>query len=114
MVRSAGLGFAFGWIPCIGPVLGTILTVSAASATAMDGVALLAVYSLGLGVPFLVAALFTESLAARLKAIGRVGRILQVLAAGIMILMGIAMITGQLSAFAFWLLDTFPILGQIG
>jgi cytochrome c-type biogenesis protein len=77
-------------------------------------VALLSIYSLGLGVPFLIAALFTDSLAVRLKAIGRIGRILQVIAAGIMILMGIAMITGQLSAFAFWLLQTFPILGQIG
>ena len=109
-----GLGFAFGWTPCIGPVLGAILTVSAASATALDGVALLAVYSLGLGVPFLLAAVFTDSLAVRLKAIGRVGRVLQVIAAGIMILMGIAMITGQLSAFGFWLLEAFPLLGRIG
>ena len=109
-----GLGFAFGWTPCIGPVLGAILTVSAASATALDGVALLAVYSLGLGVPFLLAAVFTDSLAVRLKSIGRVGRVLQVIAASIMILMGIAMITGQLSSFAFWLLEAFPLLGRIG
>ena len=111
---ALGLGFAFGWTPCIGPVLGAILTVSSASATAVDGVALLAIYSLGLGIPFMVAAVFTDSLAVRLKAIGRIGHILQVIAAGIMILMGIAMITGQLSAFAFWLLETFPVLGQIG
>ena len=109
-----GLGFAFGWTPCIGPVLGAILTVSAASATAANGVALLAVYSLGLGVPFLIAALFTDRLATRLKAIGRIGRLLQVIAAGIMIAMGFAMITGQLPAFAFWLLETFPMLGRIG
>lgn len=109
-----GLGFAFGWTPCIGPVLGAILTVGAASATAVQGVALLSVYSLGLGVPFLLAALFTDSLAARLKTIGRIGRLLQVVAAAVMILMGIAMITGQLSTFAFWLLETFPMLGQIG
>jgi cytochrome c-type biogenesis protein len=109
-----GLGFGFGWTPCIGPVLGAILTVSPASATAVDGVALLAIYSLGLGVPFLLAAVFTDSLTVRLKAIGRIGRVLQVIAAGVMILMGIAMITGQLSTFAFWLLETFPILGRIG
>lgn len=109
-----GLGFAFGWTPCIGPILGAILTVSAATATVGSGIALLAVYSLGLGVPFLLAAVFTDSLVARLKTIGRIGRLLQAVAAGIMILMGIAMITGQLSAFAFWLLDTFPMLGQIG
>lgn len=109
-----GLAFAFGWTPCIGPVLGAILTVSAASATAASGVALLSVYSLGLGVPFMLAALFTDGLTSRLKSIGRVGRVLQVIAAGIMIVMGIAMITGQLSAFAFWLLESFPMLGQIG
>ena len=55
-----GLAFAFGWTPCIGPILGAILTVGAASATVADGVLLLAIYSLGLGVPFLLAALFTE------------------------------------------------------
>lgn len=109
-----GLAFAFGWTPCIGPILGAILTVSAASATVTNGVALLAVYSLGLGVPFLLAALFTERLAARLKAIGRIGRALQFAAAAVMILMGIAMVTGQLERFAFWLLDTFPIFQRIG
>jgi len=109
-----GMAFAFGWTPCIGPILGAILTVSAASATATNGVALLAIYSLGLGVPFLLAAAFTDGLLARLSAIGRVGRILQILAGGIMIVLGIAMITGHLSTFSFWLLETFPALSTIG
>ncbi|HEY9549581.1 MAG TPA: cytochrome c biogenesis protein CcdA [Kiloniellaceae bacterium] len=109
-----GLAFAFGWTPCIGPILGAILTVSAASTTVSGGVALLAVYSLGLGLPFLLAALFTDSLIARLKAFGRIGRALQLVAGAILILMGIAMLTGQLSAFSYWLLDTFPALGKIG
>lgn len=109
-----GLAFAFGWTPCIGPILGAILTVSAASATVSAGIALLGVYSLGLGVPFLLAALFTDSLMARLKAIGRVGRLLQLVAGALLILMGIAMMTGYLSAFSYWLLDTFPTLGSIG
>jgi cytochrome c-type biogenesis protein len=109
-----GLAFAFGWTPCIGPILGAILTVGAASATVTDGVALLGIYSLGLGIPFLLAALFTDRLLVKLKLLGRVGRILKVFAGGIMILMGIGMITGQLSAFAYWLLETFPILGEIG
>jgi cytochrome c-type biogenesis protein len=109
-----GLAFGFGWSPCIGPVLGAILTVSAASTTVGGGVALLAVYSLGLGVPFLLAAVFTNGLAARLRAIRLLGRILQLVAAGIMILMGIAMITDRLSTFTYWLLDTFPALGKIG
>jgi cytochrome c-type biogenesis protein len=109
-----GLAFAFGWTPCIGPILGAILTVSAASATVAGGVALLAVYSLGLGVPFLLAALFTDSLMARLKAFGRIGRALQLVAGAILVVMGVAMLTGQLSAFSYWLLETFPALAQIG
>jgi len=109
-----GLAFAFGWTPCIGPILGAILTVGAASATVAGGVVLLAVYSLGLGTPFVLAALFTDVLAARLKAIGRLGRGLQFFAGLIMILMGVAMITGQLSTFSYWLLDTFPGFTRIG
>lgn len=109
-----GLAFAFGWTPCIGPILGAILTVGAASATVADGVLLLAIYSLGLGVPFLLAALFTDALAARLRTFGRIGRVLRILAGGIMILMGVAMITGYLSTFSFWLLENFPLLAKIG
>src|SRR3546814_11401146 len=67
-----GLAFAFGWTPCIGPVLGAILTVSAATATVSQGIALLAVYSLGLGLPFLMAAAFTGGFPAQIgKASGR-------------------------------------------
>ena len=109
-----GMAFAFGWTPCIGPVLGAILTASATSATVAEGVKLLAIYSLGLGIPFLLVAVFTGGLLARLKSIGRVGRILQILAGSIMVVMGVAIITGQLSTFSFWLLETFPILSTIG
>lgn len=109
-----GLGFAFGWTPCIGPILGAILTVSATTADVSSGIALLSIYSLGLGVPFLLAALFTDSLAARLKKLGLIGRRLRIFAGAILVIMGIAIITGQLSVFAYWLLDTFPALGAIG
>ncbi len=109
-----GLAFGFGWTPCIGPVLGAILTVSAVQATVSGGVALLSFYAAGLGVPFLLAALFTRELAGRLKGLRHLGTVLQIAAGLILVLMGIAMITGQLSAFAFWLLRTFPALGRIG
>jgi cytochrome c-type biogenesis protein len=109
-----GLAFAFGWTPCIGPILGAILTVSAATATVAGGAALLAIYSLGLGVPFLLAAMFTDALARRLRHVGRLGRWLQVVAGGAMVLMGLAMVTGQMSVMAYWFLDTFPILAKIG
>lgn len=109
-----GMAFAFGWSPCIGPILGTILTMGVASATVVKGVALLATYSLGLGVPFLIAAAFTDGLLARLKSIGRAGRLCQLIAGSTMVVMGGAMVTGQLSAFSYWLLDTFPLLATIG
>jgi cytochrome c-type biogenesis protein len=109
-----GIAFGFGWTPCIGPVLGAILTVSATQTALSGGVGLLSVYALGLGIPFLLAALFTGTLVDKLKSLRDVGRRLQVVAGIIMILMGIAMVTGKLMAFGFWLLEQFPLLGRIG
>lgn len=109
-----GMAFGFGWTPCIGPILGAVLTVGATSKTVLHGVILLAVYSLGLGVPFVLAATCTNSLLGRINSISRVARVLRVLAGGAMVLIGAAMITGYLSAFSIWLLNTFPILGSIG
>lgn len=109
-----GLAFAFGWSPCIGPVLGVILTVSAVAATGSNGIALLGAYSLGLGIPFLVTAVFTGALLKGLKSMRRIGRWLQIGAGTGMVFMGLAMITGMLSTFAFWLLNTFPAFAAIG
>ena len=109
-----GLAFAFGWTPCIGPILGAILTVGATTTQATEGIWLLSIYSAGLGVPFLVTAVFTDTIARRIGTIGRAGRMLYKLAGVVMVLMGIAIMTGQLTRFAYWLLQTFPILGRIG
>ena len=109
-----GLAFAFGWTPCIGPVLGSVLMLSASNATVGTGVVLLFVYSLGLGVPFILAALFMHRFVSGLPTLRWAGRYLRILAGVIMIVMGIAMMTGQLTRFAIWLLITFPALGQIG
>jgi len=109
-----GLAFGFGWTPCIGPALGTILTVSAASATVPKEIVLLAVYSLGLGLPFLMAAAFTGALFARMRVMRHFGRLSQMLSGLVMVAMGSAMMTGYLSAFSYWLLDTFPSLATIG
>jgi cytochrome c-type biogenesis protein len=111
---ALGLAFAFGWTPCIGPVLGTILTTSAVSATVSQGIMLLVAYSLGLGLPFLIAALVTDRLLAGLRRMRAAGRFLQ-LGTGVVVMgMGIAMITGQLSTFSYWLLETFPAFARIG
>jgi cytochrome c-type biogenesis protein len=109
-----GLAFGFGWTPCIGPMLGAILTISATARDAASGVVLLSLYSAGLGIPFIVAAFFAERLTSRLGRIRRLGRLLHIAAGVIMILMGAAMLTGLLQSFAFWLLQTFPIFGRIG
>jgi len=109
-----GLAFAFGWTPCIGPILGAILTLGASSTLVSDGTALLAFYSLGLGVPFILAALFTERFMRHSKRLRKHGRILQIITGGILIIMGVAMITGYMSDFAIWILKTLPWLGQLG
>ena len=109
-----GVAFGFGWTPCIGPVLGAILTVSAMQSSLSGGITLLSVYAIGLGVPFILSALFMRELLGRLKALRRAGRILQASAGAVMVAMAIAMATGQLTAFSYWLLDTFPALGGIG
>jgi cytochrome c-type biogenesis protein len=109
-----GLAFGFGWTPCIGPVLGAILTTSAALATVSQGIVLLSLYSLGLGIPFIAAAAFTDGLLGRLRTLGRIGRLLQLGAGAVVVAMGVAILTGALTSFSYWLLETFPILSRIG
>ncbi|KNE23126.1 cytochrome c biogenesis CcdA family protein [Achromobacter spanius] len=109
-----GLAFGFGWTPCIGPILASILALGAASASVGQGVALLAVYALGLGVPFLAAAWFMSPFLRRMQALKRAGRILRILTGLILIVMGWAIATGQLARFAIWMLLTFPGLGRLG
>lgn len=111
---ALGAAFAFGWTPCIGPVLGAILTLGASTANVGEGTALLAVYSAGLGVPFLLAALFTDRLLAAIRRLGRFGRSLQRGAGALLVAMGLLMVTGQLERLGFWLIETFPILARIG
>ena len=109
-----GIAFAFGWTPCIGPILGAILTLSASSELVENGIALLAFYSFGLGVPFMLAALFTDRFMRHSIRLRKHGRTLQVIAGAILILMGIAMITGYLADFSIWILRTLPWLGTLG
>jgi cytochrome c-type biogenesis protein len=109
-----GLAFAFGWTPCIGPILAAILAVAASEQTVAKGASLLAVYSLGLGIPFIVAAFAIEPFAALLSRFrNHLHRVEQVMGA-LLVLTGIAFLTGSINQMSVWLLETFPVLGQIG
>ncbi|MDQ0453694.1 cytochrome c biogenesis CcdA family protein [Rhizobium paknamense] len=109
-----GLAFAFGWTPCIGPVLGAILAVAAARDTVGQGALLLSVYSLGLAVPFWIAAGFSGAfmrfLASFRRHLGWVEKAMGLL----LIATGLAFILGYVSDLAIWFQQSFPILSRIG
>jgi cytochrome c-type biogenesis protein len=109
-----GLAFAFGWTPCIGPILAAILALAATQETLLNGSMLLAVYSLGLGLPFIAAAALTQpfaTLAARFRRyLGLVERV----TGGLLVISGVAFIAGAMPYVSQWLVEMFPKLGQIG
>ena len=109
-----GLAFAFGWTPCIGPQLGMILSLAAQDASIGRGLGLLAIYAIGLGIPFLLVAAFFPRLTGTIgflkRHMDRIERIMGLLLWTI----GLLMLTGGFSQFSYWLLETFPALGAIG
>ena len=109
-----GLAFAVGWTPCIGPVLAAILAVAASRATAWEGAGLLAVYSLGLGVPFLLAGVaigpFLAFFDGFRKHLGTVEKVM----GGLLVITGLLFLTGQFTRIAYWFQDTFPVLQTFG
>jgi cytochrome c-type biogenesis protein len=109
-----GLAFALGWTPCIGPILAAILAVAASEETVARGAGMLAVYSLGLGIPFLIAAFAIEPFAAFLARFKAHLGLVEKAMGGLLVLTGVAFLTGGVSQASFWLLDTFPMLGKIG
>ena len=109
-----GLAFALGWTPCIGPILAAILAVAASKATVATGAGLLAVYSLGLGVPFIIAALAVEPFAAFLARFRAHLRHMERVMGGLLVLTGIAFLAGVFTHLNIWLIETFPILQSIG
>ena len=109
-----GLAFAFGWTPCIGPVLGAILSLAASEADVTRGTALLAFYAAGLGIPFLLVAMFFPRLTGFMHWMRRhMGRIERV--TGLLLwTVGLLLLTGQFTDFSWWLNETFPVLQSFG
>lgn len=109
-----GLAFAFGWTPCIGPVLGAILGVAAVRETVGAGAILLAAYSLGLAVPFWIAALFSDRFMHFLQRFRRYLGTVERVMGGLLVLTGVLFLTGGMASIAYWLLEAFPALSRIG
>ena len=109
-----GLAFAFGWTPCIGPILAGILTLIAQEGSLEKGMLTMGFYAIGLGLPFLLAAIFIN------RFMGVMGRLksrmalIEKLMGALLVVVGVLLITGRFADISFWLLETFPVLGQIG
>ncbi len=109
-----GLAFAFGWTPCVGPVLAAVLMVAGAEDTALRGGVLLGSYSLGIGLPFLAAAFAAKPFMAWMTRFRRhLGRIEKIMGVAL-VATGVAFLTGSINDLGFWLLETFPSLGRVG
>ena len=109
-----GMAFAFGWTPCLGPILAAILTFAAQSGSMVAGGVLLGVYALGLGVPFLLAALFIRPFLAWARNFRRhLGRVEKAMG-GLLMLVGLMMVTGEFERMAYFLIETFPALAVLG
>jgi cytochrome c-type biogenesis protein len=109
-----GLAFAFGWTPCIGPILAAILAVAGAQETVARGALLLAAYAFGLGVPFVVAAIAMERFLGFARGFrGQFARLEKVVGA-LLVVTGVVFLTGGFQAASSWLIETFPTLGQLG
>ncbi|MBP1806040.1 cytochrome c biogenesis CcdA family protein [Rubellimicrobium aerolatum] len=109
-----GLAFAFGWTPCLGPILGAILGLAATEADVARGMALLATYAMGLGIPFLLVAAFFPRLGGVMRAMRRHMERIERVSGLLLWTVGLLMVTGQFTAFSWWLLESFPALAAIG
>jgi cytochrome c-type biogenesis protein len=111
---GVGLAFAFGWTPCIGPVLAAILTTAAQRDSVADGMFFLMIYSLGLGIPFLLAAFSVERFLRFSHRFKRHLGTIEKVMGGLLVVAGALFLSGGMQRLSFWLLETFPALGNIG
>ncbi len=109
-----GLAFAFGWTPCVGPILAGILFLAGAEATVTRGAGLLAAYSLGIGLPFVVAAAFSTAFTGWARRMRRYMRGVEIVAGSLLVVMGALFVTGKMATISYWLIETFPAFSTIG
>lgn len=109
-----GLAFAFGWTPCIGPQLGAILSIAATEASIARGTLLLGVYALGLGVPFLLVAAFMTRSITVMNRLKRHMKTIERAMGGLLLIVGIMLVTGAFTRLSWWLLEQFPALAALG
>lgn len=109
-----GMAFAFGWTPCTGPALAAVLYWAGQSATVMKGVALLFVYGLGLGLPFILAALFIRPFLGFMRRFRRhLGKVEKAMGL-LLVMVGVMIIRGDFSLLSAWLYEAMPFLGRLG
>ncbi len=109
-----GLAFGFGWTPCIGPILGTILALAASDNSLTHGVGLLAVYALGLGIPFLLAAFAINPFLKFMRGFRRYFKAMEISTGIVIFGTGLLIFTGQFQILAYWFLELFPGLANLG
>jgi len=109
-----GLAFAFGWTPCLGPILSAILTLAASEGDVARGTLLLGLYAAGLGVPFLLLAAFLPRLKGLMGWMKRHLNVVEKTSGALLVFIGVLMVTGTFTMLSNWLLNTFPALGLIG
>jgi cytochrome c-type biogenesis protein len=103
-----GIAFAFGWTPCIGPILGGILAIAGSRNTVGEGITLLAVYSLGLGIPFLLTSLAINQFFGAAKRIRKYYHTIEVASGVLLIAIGVLIVTGQLTIITRYLQPYLP------
>jgi cytochrome c-type biogenesis protein len=103
-----GVAFAFGWTPCIGPILGGILAIAGSKNSVSEGVTLLAVYSLGLGIPFLITSLAINQFFAATKRIRKYYHAIEVTSGALIVAIGVLILTGQLTIITRYLQPYLP------
>ncbi len=109
-----GAAFAFGWTPCIGPVLGSILALSATEASISSGVLLLSFYSLGLAIPFILSGYYMNSFLVSKKGFGKYYNRINKTGGAILLITGILIATNQIQVISYYILTTFPFLTSLG